>query len=518
MSENSSSNKLDQLKNIPGKKNVSYSTDYHVNLLEASDKLIAPDERVIYTKPIPDNTSESDDFNSYITDNKKSTHIPHKNINYSDNSSKIEMSKKYTENFASDINKSIFSKPFINPDQNKQTNNDDKNDNNDNNENNQNNENKNFLNEDYDNYNELTPENQMLKKLDMLRKLGELAQYGVKLSQNYNMNSDYFTMKYEYELHKNIRAKQNFINWTSSIMLNCIYGVEILNDKYDPFSLKLTGWSEQINADISSYYDIFGEIYEKYNKPGKSMSPELRIILMLGGSALKFHLNKIAISNRPNNHFNEQPIQDPKLLEQMRQQALLDRMREDSTKQNETTKKRLEEEHALANQQMKDMMFLQQKQKELEEQEELNKKRMNDFERVRMMMENTKKEESNKQQINNQNQNQNQNQNINNILNNAFGGGQRINGSALEDQRKNEITQQLKEMKNNITNLNSEKDQSSSTSEQNNTSTSSSAKEKTKSKKEVDISFGEKSGNSKTNQSTFSKRKYKRSGISIDTA
>ena len=67
----------------------------------------------------------------------------------------------------------------------------------------------------------------MLKKLDMLRKLGELAQYGVKLSQNYNMNSDYFAMKYEYELHKNIRAKQNSVNWMSSLMLNCIYGIEI---------------------------------------------------------------------------------------------------------------------------------------------------------------------------------------------------------------------------------------------------------------------------------------------------
>ena len=108
MSENSSSNKL---KNIPGKKNVSYSTDYHVNLLEASDKLIAPEERVVYTKlKSPDNTSESDDFNSYITDNKKNVQTPHKNTNYSDNSSKIEMSKKYTENFASDINKSIFLK------------------------------------------------------------------------------------------------------------------------------------------------------------------------------------------------------------------------------------------------------------------------------------------------------------------------------------------------------------------------------------------------------------------------
>ena len=47
----------------------------------------------------------------------------------------------------------------------------------------------------------------MLKKLNMLRKLGELTQYGVKLSQNYNMNSDYQAMEYEYELHKELELK-----------------------------------------------------------------------------------------------------------------------------------------------------------------------------------------------------------------------------------------------------------------------------------------------------------------------
>jgi hypothetical protein len=116
-------------------------------------------------------------------------------------------------------------------------------------------------------------------------------------------------------------------------MLNCIYGIEILNDKYDPFSLKLTNWSQQINADISSYYDVFGEIYEKYNSPGKSMSPELKLILMIGGSALKFHLNQVASQGKigippmfglSNNQANNSSSQaNPQVIEQMRQQAAL---------------------------------------------------------------------------------------------------------------------------------------------------------------------------------------------------
>ena len=39
-------------------------------------------------------------------------------------------------------------------------------------------------------------------------------------------------------------------------MMNCVYGLEMLNDKYDPFNLQLKGWSENMNRDIETYYDV----------------------------------------------------------------------------------------------------------------------------------------------------------------------------------------------------------------------------------------------------------------------
>ena len=59
----------------------------------------------------------------------------------------------------------------------------------------------------------------MLQKLNMLRKLGELKQYGVQLTQNYNLNSDYEMMEYEYNLHHDIRSKQNSVQWMSHMMI-----------------------------------------------------------------------------------------------------------------------------------------------------------------------------------------------------------------------------------------------------------------------------------------------------------
>ena len=39
-----------------------------------------------------------------------------------------------------------------------------------------------------------------------------------------------------------------------------------------------------MSADINSYYDVFGELYEKYSQPGKSVAPEIKLMMMVSGS------------------------------------------------------------------------------------------------------------------------------------------------------------------------------------------------------------------------------------------
>jgi hypothetical protein len=216
--------------------------------------------------------------------------------------------------------------------------------------------------EDLGDDDDLSGEELMLKKLDMLRKLSELAQAGVKLSQNYNMNSDLKIMKYEYELHKNLRAKQNGINWLSNITLNMIYGIEMLNENYDPFSIKLKGWSEAMNADINNYYDVFGELYEKYNQPGKNMAPELKLLLMVSGSALKFHLSNTIMGKTST--LNEQMDGDPQLLEEYRKRAMAERLKQQTTKNNSVLNEMMEKEHDIAIQKALDLQKI--KEQELE--------------------------------------------------------------------------------------------------------------------------------------------------------
>ncbi len=534
-------------------KNVNFSTDYMPDLLIAEEKVKPEGERIGYQKGDYDNRSDSsEDINKYLSDKKDS--------DKSSDSREDESKHNYNSQPSTNLFQKSMGGENYRFDAKKEEGKD------------------NGLPEDYDNYNELSEEGKMLKRLDMLRKLGELAQYKVKLSQNYNMNSDYFTMKYEYQLHTNIRAKQNYINWTSSLMLNCIYGVEILNDKYNPWDLKLTGWSEQINADINTYYDIFGEIYEKYNKPGKSMSPELKLILTLGGSALKFHLNKVAISNKlgiptptnalpdygtnlssvnfgNQNNSNTNTNQDPRILEQMRQQAAFDRMREEQRKNIEALQRKSEQEHEVANKQMQDMLLLQQKQTQFMQQEALRKQKLNEFERVRAAME----QQTQPKPFGSINEYSNSNFSAPNIQpNNNV-------AQAYSDQRRQNIEKQLEAMKSNVSNIklqsqdmrelaaeklypqqaknvkkrnsdgitiDTSSSESSSSSNSTSTSTttsrseSSSSSEEVKAKSKSSKSSGgtgsrknqvEKSLSSRNNQSSYSKRNYKRGGITINT-
>jgi hypothetical protein len=73
------------------------------------------------------------------------------------------------------------------------------------------------------------------------------------------------------------------------MLMAVINGLEFLNGRFDPFDIKLDGFSEQVNENITDYDDIFGELYEKY-KSKATMAPEIKLLFQLGGSAMMVHM------------------------------------------------------------------------------------------------------------------------------------------------------------------------------------------------------------------------------------
>jgi hypothetical protein len=128
------------------------------------------------------------------------------------------------------------------------------------------------------------------EKFKYLRKLEALEKKGIDLTKKYNIDSNLQEMIGEYEMIMEEKAKQNSIKFQGNMMMAIINGIEFLNNRFDPFDIKLDGWGEQINENISDYDEIFGELHEKY-KSKASMAPELKCLLQLGGSAIMVHMS-----------------------------------------------------------------------------------------------------------------------------------------------------------------------------------------------------------------------------------
>ena len=127
------------------------------------------------------------------------------------------------------------------------------------------------------------------EKFQLLRKLGALEEKGVSLSKHYTMDSSLDEMKGEYEYIISEKEKKNSMGFQAKVLTTLITGVEFLNNKFDPFDIKLDGWSEQINENLEDYDDIFAELHDKYKSKAK-MAPELRLMFQLAASGMMIHM------------------------------------------------------------------------------------------------------------------------------------------------------------------------------------------------------------------------------------
>jgi len=136
----------------------------------------------------------------------------------------------------------------------------------------------------------MSKEELLREKFKYLRKLEALEKKGVELSKKYNMESSLQEMQGEYETIMEEKNKQNAIKFQGNMLMAAINGIEFLNNKFDPFDIKLDGWSAQFEENINDYDEIFSELHEKY-KSKATMAPELKLLFQLGGSAMMVHMS-----------------------------------------------------------------------------------------------------------------------------------------------------------------------------------------------------------------------------------
>ena len=166
----------------------------------------------------------------------------------------------------------------------------------------------------------MSQEEILREKLSYLRKLEALEKKGIALTKKYTMESPLAEMKGEYEMIKADKEKQNSVKFQQKILLAFVSGLEFLNNKFDPFDLKLDGWSEAVNENVDEYDEVFGELHEKYGGKTK-MAPELKLLFMLGGSAAMLHMtNTMFKSSMPG--MDDIMRQNPELMQQFQNAAM----------------------------------------------------------------------------------------------------------------------------------------------------------------------------------------------------
>jgi hypothetical protein len=148
----------------------------------------------------------------------------------------------------------------------------------------------------------------------MLYQFDRLEKKGIKLPRKFTLASPLEEMRSEYERLKRDREVDASVKFQRRMVMAFASGVEFLNDKFDPFDVKLSGWSEKVHEDIDDYDDVFEELHEKYKGKAKVM-PELKLLFMMGSSAFMFHLtNSMFKSSLPG--LDQVLKQNPELMKQ----------------------------------------------------------------------------------------------------------------------------------------------------------------------------------------------------------
>jgi hypothetical protein len=127
------------------------------------------------------------------------------------------------------------------------------------------------------------------EKADLINKLQRLEAKGFPVSKRFTMDNSLDEIKSEYTRLVDARQLETSIKFQRNMLMGLVTGLEFMNNKFDPFDLKLDGWGEGVHENIEDYDEIFEELYDKYKGPGK-MPPEARLLFQLAGSGFMCHL------------------------------------------------------------------------------------------------------------------------------------------------------------------------------------------------------------------------------------
>lgn len=127
------------------------------------------------------------------------------------------------------------------------------------------------------------------KKNFLLTKLKRLQQKGVELTKNVSINTPLHELENEYMMAKKEQNLEANLEWCKKGLVYICSFLEKTNEMMKT-GAKLKGWSEEIYNTQDQYDDVLEELLDKYGGD-IDVAPEIRLIMMLVGSALAVHMS-----------------------------------------------------------------------------------------------------------------------------------------------------------------------------------------------------------------------------------
>ena len=156
-------------------------------------------------------------------------------------------------------------------------------------------------------------------KRELLYQFERLEKRGVKVPRKFTLASDFDEMQLEYDRLRRDREMDLSVAFQKKVILAAATGLEFMNTRFDPFGIQLDGWSEQLQGEITDYDEVLEQLATKYAGRAQ-IAPELKLMLMLSGSAFTYHLSKTYFRNLPG---LEQILkQNPDLMRQFASAAM----------------------------------------------------------------------------------------------------------------------------------------------------------------------------------------------------
>ena len=163
----------------------------------------------------------------------------------------------------------------------------------------------------------LSYEQRRQRKIDALAALRRLEEAGYVPAgdKKFSFASDLGELEEAVERLKMQRDLDSSIKFQRKFLIGFANVVEfVCSTEYNIFDLKLEGWSDSIFENITDYDEVFEELYYKY-KDSVAVMPEVKLVMMVGGSAMMFHMSREIFSKTSSKvpGFDEVMARDPDL-------------------------------------------------------------------------------------------------------------------------------------------------------------------------------------------------------------